>query len=61
MEQAIEIVHTLCAKVPVLQNYLDNNVADSQESAGALKPDQSGQSLRWPLRISNAYILNKHE
>lgn len=57
----IENVHTSsCAKVSVLRADLDNNVADSQEPPGALKPDQSGQSLRRPLRISNAYTLNKH-
>lgn len=37
--------------------YLDNNVAHTQETSGALEPDQSSQSLRQPLRNNNAYIF----
>lgn len=56
----IENVHaSSCATVSVLWDYLDDNVADAQEPPGALKPDQSGQSLRWLLRISNADRLKK--
>lgn len=36
--------------------YLDNNVAHTQETPGALEPDQSSQSLRQPLR-NTAYIF----
>lgn len=30
--------------------YLDNNVADSQETPGALEPDQSSKSLRQAIK-----------
>lgn len=39
------------------RRYLDNNVADSQETSGALEPDQSSKSLRQLLRINTAYAF----
>lgn len=34
------------------RRYLDDDVADSQETPGALEPDQSSQSLTQKLRIN---------